>query len=177
MLEALERLGDPRYKLALFGAGELGKLGDRVRHLERWIVPLPYQPFNELAAIVGAADLACVVQDPAHPVARYQMPAKVVDALAMEVPCLVTATPPLQPLVDAGVVHVANRGAPLHEAIAAVFEDRDETRDRARRGRAVFLEEYSCEAVSERVAPWFEELLTKPRELPQELDALVEGAP
>ena len=106
VLEALERLGDPRYKLALFGAGEFGKLGDRVRHLERWIVPLPYQPFGELAPIVGAADLSCVLQDPAHPVARYQMPAKVVDALAMEVPCLVTATPPLQPLVDAGVVHV-----------------------------------------------------------------------
>jgi glycosyltransferase involved in cell wall biosynthesis len=170
VLEALERLGDTRYKLALFGAGELG---DRVRHLERWIVPLPYQPFGELAAVVGAADLSCVLQDAAHPVARYQMPAKVVDALAMEVPCLVTATPPLQPLVDAGVLHAANRGAPLHEAIAAVFEDPAEARERARRGRELFLEEYSCAAVCERVVPWFEELLITPGELPQELDALV----
>ncbi len=37
VLEALERLGDDRYKLALFGIGELAKLGSRVRHLERWV--------------------------------------------------------------------------------------------------------------------------------------------
>jgi glycosyltransferase involved in cell wall biosynthesis len=173
VLEALERLGDARYKLALFGLAEFAKLGTRVRHLEQWVVPLPYQTFGELAPIVGAADLSCVLQDPAHPVSRYQMPAKVVDVLAMGVPCLVTATPPLQPLVDAGVVHVHAPGEPLHEQIAAIFDDPDEARDRAQKGRALFLAEYSCEAVSERVAPWFEQLLAEPRELPQDLDALV----
>jgi glycosyltransferase involved in cell wall biosynthesis len=173
VLEALDRLGDPRYKLALFGTGELAKLRDRVPHLERWIVPLPYQPFSELPSIVGAADLSCVLQDPAHPVARYQMPAKVVDALAMGVPCLVTATPPLRPLVDAGVLNVHHAGESLPDRIAAIFEDPDDARDRARRGRKVFLEEYSCEAVCDRVAPLFEQLIANPPELAQALDELV----
>ena len=175
VLEALDRLGDDRYKLALFGIGELAKLGSRVRHLERWVVPLPYRPFGELAPLVGAADLSCVLQDPTHPVARYQMPAKIVDALAMGVPCLVTATPPLQPLIDAGVVHVHDREEPLHERIASIFADPDDARDRARKGRALFLAEYSCEAVSERVAPWFEQLVQDPGVLPNEVDALVKA--
>ena len=175
VLEALERLDDDRYKLALFGIGELAKLGSRVRHLERWVVPLPYRSFDELAPIVGAADLSCVLQDPTHPVARYQMPAKIVDALAMGVPCLVTATPPVQPLVDAGVVHVHDPAEPLHERIASIFADPDDARDRATKGRALFLSELSCEAVSERVAPWFEQLLQHPGVLPNRVDALVKA--
>ncbi len=175
VLEALERLGDDRYKLALFGVGELAKLGSRARQLERWVLPLPYRPFGDLAPLVGAADLSCVLQDPTHPVARYQMPAKIVDALAMGVPCLVTATPPVQPLVDAGVVHVHDPAEPLHERIASIFADPDDARDRARKGRALFLAEYSCEAVSERVAPWFEQLVQDPGVLPNDVDALVKA--
>jgi glycosyltransferase involved in cell wall biosynthesis len=175
VLEALDRLGDERYRLALFGMGEFAKLGSRVRHLERWVVPLPFRPFAELAPLVGAADLSCVLQDPTHPVARYQMPAKVVDALAMGVPCLVTATPPLQPLVDAGVVHVHEPDEPLHERIASIFDHPDDARDRARKGRALFLADYSCDAVSERVAPWFEQLVNDPGELAKDVDTLVQA--
>ena len=173
VLEAIERLDDPRYKLAVFGATALGELRDRVRHLDRWILPLPYQPFAELPPIVAAADLACVLQDATHSVSRYQMPAKVVDALAMGVPCLVSATPPLQPLVDAGVVHVHAPGEPLHERIAAIFEEPDDSRERARRGRELFLDEYSGEAVSARIAPRIEQLCNEAPPLPKVLAELV----
>ena len=51
---------------------------------------------------------------------------------------------------------------PLHERIAAIFADPDDARDRAGRVARLFLEEYSCEAVCERVAPWFEQLIADP---------------
>jgi hypothetical protein len=61
---------------------------------------------------------------------------------------------------------------PLHERIVAVWKIPTRRAPRTR-GRELFLEEYSREAVGERVAPWFEQLLTNPRELPQDLDELV----
>lgn len=158
VLEALDRLGDRRNKLALFGTRELRELRDRIGPLERWIVPLPYQRFDQLAPIVGAADLACVLQDPSHPVSHYQMPAKVTDALAMAVPCLVADVPPLRSLADSGVVQVCDRRRPLHQQIADVLEDRDGAAAMAARGREHFLTRLSYRAVAERIAPAFEAL-------------------
>jgi glycosyltransferase involved in cell wall biosynthesis len=176
VLEALERLGDRRYRLALFGTRELAQLSDRIGDLDRWVLPLPYQHFGDLPAIVGAADLSCVLQDVSNPVARHQMPAKVTDALAMEVPCIVTDVPPLRPLVDADVVHVHDRDRDLADVISSVFDDPQTTRDRAKAGRELFLAAYSYEAVSERVAPLFHELLEDPPPLSGELERLVDTA-
>lgn len=175
VLQALERLGDRRYKLALFGTRELDELRGDIEGMERWVVGLPHQPFDELAATVGAADLACVLQDPSHPVARYQMPAKVTDAIAMQVPCLVTDVPPLRPLIDAEVVHLQDEATPLHEAIAAIFDDVDRTAERAQRGRQLFLDEYSHEAVSQQIAPLFDQLLGDTPPLDPALIDLVEA--
>ena len=159
VLEALERLGDDRYRVLMFGTKEFDELKGRIGDLARWARVLPAQPFDDLPELVNAADLACVIQDPSHPVSRYQMPAKVSDALAMGVPCLVSRTPPLGPLVDAGVLQVLEPGDELHERIARVFDDPDDARSRADRGRELFLREYSYEAVADRLAPVFDGLL------------------
>ncbi len=103
ILRALDRIGDRRVRLLVFGTREFDELRKDIGGLDRWAIALPYQPIGELPALVGAADLSCVLQDPSHPVARYQMPAKITDALAMAVPCLVHATPPLQDLIDEGI--------------------------------------------------------------------------
>jgi glycosyltransferase involved in cell wall biosynthesis len=159
VLEALERLGDDRYRVLMFGTKEFDELKGRIGDLARWARVLPAQSFDDLPELVNAADLACVIQDPAHPVSRYQMPAKVSDALAMGVPCLVTRTPPLAPLVDQGVLQVLEPGDALHERIARVFDDHADARARADRGRDLFLREYSYEAVADRLAPVFGGLL------------------
>lgn len=162
VLEALDRLGDDRYRVLMFGTREFDEMRGRIGDLARWARVLPAQPFDELPALVGAADLACVIQDPEHPVSRYQMPAKVSDALAMGVPCLVARTPPMAPLIDAGVVQVRESTDELHERIARVFDDAADAADRARRGRELFLRELSYEAVGAAVAPIFEKLLADP---------------
>jgi glycosyltransferase involved in cell wall biosynthesis len=173
VLEALERLGDTRYRLATFATGELDDLRKQLGPLVRWLLPIPYPRFDELAAIVAAADLACVLQDPTNPVSRYQMPAKVSDALAMAVPCLVSPVPPLQSLIDQGVLQVFDGDRALEDRIVAIFDDYDEAVDRAGRGRAVFLESYSYGAAREVVEPMFERLLDRPPPARPRLDAFV----
>ncbi|HRW36828.1 MAG: glycosyltransferase [Acidimicrobiales bacterium] len=159
VLQALERLGDDRYRVLMFGTRELGELGPEVEGLRRWIAPLPYTPFDELPRLVAAADLSCVLQDPDHPVARYQLPAKITDALAMGVPCLVRDLPPIRPLVEGDVVAVLDDDQPLHERVAELFADRDALGAVAERGREWFLRDGSYEAVGARVAARFDELL------------------
>ena len=158
VLRALDRLDDDRYRLLLFGTPELETLRSEMGGLDRWVLPVPYQSFADLPKIVAAADLACVMQDAGHPVSRYQMPAKIVDALAMRVPCLVRPVPPLRPLLDQGVLHVMDDDEPVHERIASIFEHHDDAVDRAHQGRKVFDAGYSYEAVGEALMPLFQRL-------------------
>lgn len=162
VLRALERLGDDRYRLLVFGPRALDEMRAQIGDLSRWVSALPNQPFSDLARTVGAADLACVLQDPNHPVTAHQMPAKITDTLAMEVPCLVTPTAPLAPLLERSVLQVFEPGDELHERIARIFDDPDEARARAARGRRLFLEELSYEAVADIAAPIFTGLLGAP---------------
>lgn len=174
VLTAVDRLGDERYRVALFGTRELASLREHIGDLERWILPLPYQPFDQLAPLVGAADLACVLHDPTHPVPRHQLPAKVFDALAMEVPCLVSPSEPLRTLIDEDVLQVHEHGEPLDERIAEIFDERDDALERARKGRKVFLESYSYEAVGERIRPVFEELIADPPSMSAGMQTLID---
>lgn len=173
LLQALDRLGDDRYRLLLFGTRELDDLREQIGDLDRWARIVAPQPFSQLPEIVAAADLSCVLQDPTHPVARYQMPAKVSDALAMGVPCLVVPTPPLQPLIDADLLEVWQPGEELHERLAAVFDDLDATRARALRGRAHFRDHLSYAAVGDRLAPVLDALIDDPSPSDPRLDELV----
>ncbi|MEZ5140511.1 MAG: hypothetical protein R2711_17570 [Acidimicrobiales bacterium] len=175
VLQALERLGDDRYRVLMFGTRELGELGPEVEGLRRWIAPMPYTPFDELPRLVAAADLSCVLQDPDHPVARYQLPAKITDALAMGVPCLVRDLPPIRPLVEGDVVAVLDPDQPLNERVADLFADRDALGAVAARGRDWFLQEGSYEAVGARVAARFDQLLAaEPAPVSPALAELVE---
>lgn len=174
VLRALEEIDDPRMKLLVFGTREFDDLRPHIGSLERWVRAVPYLPFHELPSVLAAADLSCILQDPDHAVSRYQMPAKVTDALAMGVPCLVSRTPPMQELIEAGVVRAVGPGEPLADAIRHSFSARDETADRAARGRALFLERYSYEAVAAQVVPLFQDLIADPPEFPAGLRPLVD---
>ncbi|MGH8977233.1 MAG: glycosyltransferase, partial [Acidimicrobiia bacterium] len=174
VIRALDRLGDDRYRVLVFGTREFDELRGQIGDLERWVLALPYQRFDELPRLVGAADLACVLQDRDHPISRYQLPAKITDALAMNVPCLVTPVPPLRPLIDTGAVQVLEGSTPLHERIAAIFDHYDDAIDRARRGREVFEATYSYEAVTAVLAPRFDQLLEAPPPLSPRLATLVD---
>ena len=176
LLEALDALGDDHIRLGVFSTRELQDLRQQIGSLQRWILPLPYHAFDELPGLVAAADLTCALQAPDHPVSRYQMPAKVTDAMSMGVACLVTPVPPMQPLIDKDVVEVFNGDIPLHERIRQILDHTEETADRAARARQVFLQSYSYQAVRPVAAAAIETLLTEPPPLAPPLRSLVTAA-
>ena len=110
VLAALKACGARNARLVVVGtppddgfASELQRAGGR--HLRM----LPDQPFHALPELLAGADLVCLLQDPENEISKYQLPAKVVDAAAMGIPILASRTPPLAPLIDAGVVEPVDK--------------------------------------------------------------------
>jgi len=176
LLEAVNRLGDERVRVGVLEIRELAELRRQIGELDRWVVPVPFHAFGELPSALAAADLSVALQAPDHPVSRYQTPAKVTDAMAMGVPCLVTPVSPLQPLIDKDVLEVFDHDVPLDERLRDFFKHPDDATDRARRAREVFLESYSYSAVRPIVASAIERHLDKPPPLTRDLTSLVKVA-
>lgn len=62
------------------------------------------QPLAALPGILALADCCVLLQEPGHPCASFQMPAKLSDALAMCIPVIATATPALVDAIAAGAI-------------------------------------------------------------------------
>ncbi len=149
LAEALEDLGDSRYKLCVIGS--LNNPADRIE-LARVAAGrtqlIEYQPVSEVPRLTLIGDLACLLQDPTHKTTEHQLPAKLTELLAMGVPVLVRATPPLEPLIRDGLI--SGIGAvPVATRISELFSDRDGMRAQARRGRNYFLDQLSYGATLE----------------------------
>ncbi|MFZ6004077.1 MAG: glycosyltransferase [Actinomycetota bacterium] len=173
ILKALDRLGDRTIRLGVFASRELDELRREMGALERWVLPLPSPAFDDLPDLLAGADLTCALQTHGHPVSRFQMPAKVTDAMAMGVPCLVTPVPPLQALIDKDVLEVFDGEIPLEERIREVLGNVDETTERAMRAREVFLESYSYAAVRPLAVAAIERYMDDPPPLAKPLADLV----
>ena len=173
VLEALEEIGDPRNRLLLFETRELSELGPGLDRLLRWTLTVPARSFADLPEVVAAADLSCVLQDPQHPVSRYQVPAKLTDSLAMGVPCVVRAVPPLQPMVDAGIVATVDDHRSLVETLRQLLDDEDRRRTLGAAGRSYFQSELSTPVVASRLMPSIDALIDSP---PPESTALTRFA-
>lgn len=166
MAAALRRLRDPRLKLCLIETAELEELADDLAEYAEVIRTVPYQALADLPALVTAADLVCVLQDGDSPVGRYQIPAKVTDALAMRVPCIASPAPPLAGLTATGALHVVE--GPLDEAITSIFDDYPAALERADIGREVFLDQLSYAAVRPRLRSVVETQIARARPAPEE---------
>jgi glycosyltransferase involved in cell wall biosynthesis len=173
LLQAVDLLDDRRVRVGAFQTRELAELRKQIGSLERWIVPVPFHSFDELPSVLAAADLAVALQSPEHPVSRYQMPAKVTDAMAMGIPCLVTPVPPLQPLIDKDVLEVFDGDTPLHRRLGDILAHPSDANDRARKARDVFLESFSYEAVRPVAAAAIERHLDDPPSIDPGLESIV----
>lgn len=61
---------------------------------------LPNQPYDKAAAVVVTADLCVLLQDTQNEAAQFQLPAKLIDAVAMGVPVLLEVTAATQSFAD-----------------------------------------------------------------------------
>ena len=128
------------------------------------------QPFDQLPEVTAAADLICLLQDPETEIAQYQLPAKVVDAIAMGVPVLATDVPPLRKLIESGVVEPVTKET-LSARIAWWLEATSEVRDAHRvRARGAFLRDFSYETIHRTLFNEVEKCLAAPTSLPTAAD-------
>ena len=172
--EAIRKIGDPRYKLCVIGSPMDRRLVRDVkraggRHV-RWMGD---RPLRELPANLSTADLVCVLQDARSQVARTQTPAKVTDALAMGVPVLGSATPPLVDLARRGLIQLVD-DTPLAEQLRNLLERADDARAHAEANRQVFLREFSYAAVAPRLDHVVRSLLDAAPTYSPALDELTE---
>jgi glycosyltransferase involved in cell wall biosynthesis len=169
---ALSRLGNTRYRLGIIATGEFAEIRSQLGADARFVHDIPVQPFDRLPAVLTAADLVCVLQDPSSAISRYQIPAKITDAIAMGVPCIATPVPPIEPLVERGAVLPLGE-TPLHELIDATLTDVDAARRRAPELRELFLETSSYAAVRPKLESLVRTASWKPRPMSDELAGLV----
>ena len=169
---AIVQLGDPSLVLGLIATSELKELRRDLDRIGCPVIELPPQPFESMPALLVAADLTAVLQDPTSPISQYQMPAKVTDALAMQVPCIVNAVPPLQPLIDGGHLEVVGADG-LAETVRRVLADHQSSEARARSNRDLFLEQYSHRAVAPVLSQLMHAAMDAPRPLGSGMRALL----
>ena len=149
LIDLLDRLNDPRYKLLVVGSREtpdLRKLGQQHRES---IVILPPQSPERMAEINLAADLVILWFDPAVPAGNYQSPYKMSDALAMGPSIIGSPTSDLADFARRRLLWNVAFGdseglvAKIHE----IFADPAERQARQARARAFFQREFSYKSV------------------------------
>lgn len=171
--EALENIGDPRYKLCIIGTAKDRNLRERLERLGGDHVRLfDDQPYGDLPANLAVGDLVCLLQDPESEISKYQMPAKFTDALAMGIPMLATDAPPLKNLASEGLVEPLG-DVSLQQKIEEIFSNYAEFKEKAARNRDVFLAEYSYAAAAEKLEDVILPLLHDPPPVPKEFKRLV----
>ena len=166
ILDAVKALQRKDYCFVIVGTppdqGFADVLRDRGENTLRLIGDIP---FDQLPEVTAAADLICLLQDPQTEIAQYQLPAKVVDAIAMGVPVLATDVPPLRKLIESGVIEPVTKET-LSARIAWWLEATSEVRDPHReRARGAFLRDFSYEAIHRTLFNEVEECLAAPASL------------
>lgn len=148
LVKAFERLGEPHFKLLFVGSRETPdqrqleqRYGSRVRIL-------PPRDRNEMAPLTYAADYVVLWLDPRVHASHYQMPYKLTDALAMEVPVLANRIGDLGNLVDQGIIREVGFGDYRGLAKEILRLDNDDTLRSlmTEKGRKLYLREFSYRA-------------------------------
>jgi exopolysaccharide biosynthesis predicted pyruvyltransferase EpsI/glycosyltransferase involved in cell wall biosynthesis len=146
---AVQAIPDPRVRMCMFGHVYDPNLAAELEAIDPGkLRQVGWKPISALPRLVAAGDLVCLPQDRQSPVAQLQMPVKVTDALAMEVPVLATETAALEPLIEAGAIAPIG-DQPLDQRITELLADPQALRDQARRGRAYFLRHLGYGAAGE----------------------------
>ena len=106
---------------------------------------LPNQPYERVPDIVGMADACVLLQEEGSLLAQFQLPAKLIDALAMELMVFLSPTPAVQNIIDAGAALSVTPDTLVNE-IEAFLSSLDHYADMRTKGRQLFLDYLSVEA-------------------------------
>jgi tetratricopeptide (TPR) repeat protein len=131
------------------------------------------QPFSRVADLNAMADLVCILQDPANPIATYQTPAKLTDALAAGTVVLATPLPPLADMMEPGrIVAVQREG--LVDALRLAISGEFGSAEAAAERRAFFKAELTTEANAGRAREAILAALSRNGPIPTDIFRLLE---
>lgn len=124
IVEAIKVINNPQVKLCVIGEMTDARLINKLSELPGdSFQNYTNIPFDYLPQCLSAADLICLYQDPENSIAQYQMPAKVSDAISMEVPLITSNAAPLLHLEKAGVLTCVESPEELPEKINEALFD------------------------------------------------------
>jgi glycosyltransferase involved in cell wall biosynthesis len=142
-------LHDPHWQLVIVGDFEDAALQRELAAFPVGLVRvLPSQPMSAIADVLSIAEVCVLLQQGRGQAAQYQTPAKLTDALAMQVPVLVTETAGLREFIDAGIVR-STTPETLAADLTCWFDTSSGTTERealTARGRAFFEKQLSYAA-------------------------------
>jgi glycosyltransferase involved in cell wall biosynthesis len=160
--EALRRWGDTRVTIVAIGdGGELPRLEERARELGlENLLFLPPVPKEELAGLVGAADVTLTIFAP-YPILETNSPNKFFDSLAAGKPVVVNLGGWLRGLVeehDAGVWVPGGNAEGLAGALSALAANPARVEQMGRNARALAEREFGRDEMADRLARTLEEV-------------------
>ncbi|WP_151194624.1 glycosyltransferase [Candidatus Symbiobacter mobilis] len=159
LARAVSEIDNPCFRLLIVGGSVDHKSQEALQALAPGrILWLPSQPFSKIPDILSMADIVCLPQDENHPTSAYQLPAKAIDAIAMGIPLVVSATPPLQQLIRDGVAHPIPQSG-LAQLLTKLATGRETT---SHRQRECFLHQYSYAAAASTLRGVVTECLAQP---------------
>ncbi|MEJ2229015.1 MAG: glycosyltransferase [Alphaproteobacteria bacterium] len=152
-------------KLCILGDIPDHKLEMQIRkRADNSLILVPGQPLQKLPKYLMASDVVCLLQREDNEICRYQLPAKVIDALAMGIPILATETPPLRDLIEIGAVLPVTL-ASLPEKLIYALEHREKLRDEQLARRTYFESTFNYETIARKMKAFILEKVKKPQDL------------
>jgi glycosyltransferase involved in cell wall biosynthesis len=160
--DALRRWGDTRITIVALGdGGERPRLEERAGELGLDNLRfLPALPKEELAGVVGAADVTLTIFAP-HPILETTSPNKFFDSLAAGKPVIVNLGGWLRGLVeehDAGVWVPAGNAEALAGALSALAANPERVEHMGRNARALAEREFGRDEMADRLAQTLEDV-------------------
>ncbi len=159
---ALRRWGDKRVAIVALGdGGERPRLEERARELGLDNLRfLPSVPKEELAGIVGAADVTLTIFAP-YPILETNSPNKFFDSLAAGKPVVVNLDGWLRRLVeenDAGLWVPGGNAEALAGALSSLSANTERVAEMGRNARALAEREFGRDEMADRLAQTLEEV-------------------
>jgi len=163
ILEALELLNQPDLRLVIVGGSPYD---DYDHHLMekwgRWMIKLPKTPYDQMPAVIAAADVIVVPQRDT-PAAQAQFPLKLTDGMAMAKPILSTYVGDIPEILgDTGYLVKAGAPEQLATAIRQIFAAPEVAIAQGKKARMRCIEHYSIDAMSQQLATVLQQLVPSP---------------
>lgn len=121
---------------------------------------LPNQPYHRIHEFVAMGDICVILQDSGSLISQYQLPAKLVDALAMGLTVISSRTQALLPLIEEGVIIEAT-DKKLAKTLTRLLDTEIESNKGLKPERYYFLNKLSTQSQAPKAEALIAKLPTK----------------